>query len=96
MGTSSIRVINTPDLLVLWRKAGPGKRPGAQFMNRLDPEGLHTLQVVLPFMNDGAEHRLMGYAKVEGTDEPVEFEIDMLTADFNRLRTADSVLAEGD
>lgn len=94
MMADDIRVINTPDLIVLWRKAGPGKRPSSEFMNRLDEDGLHTLMITLAFMNDGAEHRLVGFAKTKGSDEPVQFEIDMLASDFNQLMTAERALAQ--
>lgn len=88
------RVVNTPDLNVLWRKAGPGKRPSRVFMDRLDFEGLHVLWVEVPFMNDTMEHRLRGYAKTKESDEPVLFQMDMLVSDFNRLLKASTLLAQ--
>lgn len=88
------RVINTPDLNVLWRKAGRGKRPSKEWLDTLDPQGVHTLYVVLPFMQDGVEHRCRGFAKVAGREEGVEFEIDLLVVDFNRLQRAETLLAQ--
>ena len=88
------RVVNTPDLNVLWRKAGPGKRPSRSFMESLDFEGVHVVWVEVPFMNDAAEHRLRGYAKIKDSDEPVLFQMDMLTSDFNRLMKASDLLAQ--
>lgn len=93
---SDIRVVNTFDLRALARKAGPGKAPGIRFMESLDPEGLHTLEIALGFMNDAAEHRCKGFAKMPGTNEPCEFEIDVLVTDFVRLAEADVLLARVD
>lgn len=87
------RVLNTDDLRVLWRKAGPGKRPSKEFIDSIDPEGLHVLSPVLAFHNDGAEHRGLGMAKMPGTNEPTEFEIDVLVSDFTRLKSAEALLA---
>lgn len=90
------RVINTPDLRLLWRKAGPGKRPPKEWMDSLDFEGIHTLYVVLPFMNDAMEHRCRGFAKKVGSDEGYAFEIDITVRDFNLLTTAESALARAE
>lgn len=91
---SETRVISTHDLKVLWRKAGPGKRPAKQFIDSLDPQGTHTLHVLLPFHNDGFEHRCRGFAKVPDQVEGVMFELDVLVKDFESLQTAEQFLAQ--
>lgn len=90
--TTDLRVIDTDTLRYLWRKAGDGKRPSAEFMESLDDEGLHTVGIALGFMGDDArEHRVEGYAKISGSDQPHPYRMDILVEDFNRLETLDSL-----
>lgn len=92
MTNDDTRVVNTADLQVLWRKAGPGKRPSKEWLDALDPDGIHTIYVLLPFMHDGAEHRCRGFAKTVGKEEGQAFEIDMTIEDYGRLHKASEFL----
>lgn len=82
------RIATTPDLRFLNNRAsGLNRAARASLMDRLDEGGLHVLDRVLAFMNDGSVHRCLVMAKIEGSDEPVEFYLDIEETYWQRLRT---------
>lgn len=94
---SDLRICNTDTLTDLAsdaEKQGFNRAP--RLPERLDPEGNHVLNRVLYGHNmEGAaplHHRVLVLAKVEGTDEPAEFMLDITETNWQALHRPEAVL----
>lgn len=91
----SMKVCNTEDLTVLARRAdraGVNRRVTESFRDRLDPEGTHTLAMLVPFMGDGGWHRCRVLAKMVGTNEPGVAHLDVPSDLWERLLDATEIM----
>lgn len=92
------KVVSTNDLIELIRTANLqrfNRRADHDIPERLDPEGVHIVARVLAFMNDGFFHRCRVFAKVPGSDEPIEFWLDVRSEDYEKLSDPSTVLGPG-
>lgn len=94
------RVCNTASLLALaldGRDCGFNRQLDAELIRlAADPEGVHVLEVVLPFHNGTDQpdphHRCRVMIKVPDTVEPVDATIDVRATMWNKLTTATEYL----
>lgn len=62
-----------------------------EYLRRLDPDGLHVINIVLALHNGDfaeiAHHRCTVLSKFKGSDEPVEVYLDIAVRDYDQLGT---------
>lgn len=93
-----MKVVNTETLKTLQHRAAKNqfnRQVSETFLDNLDAEGLHLVNVVLPFHNaDFASiphHRCEILAKFTGQDDPTVVMLDVATDDFEALTPVEKV-----
>lgn len=93
---SEARIINTPDLIVLIRKAETldlNRKAPVGFADQLDPERFHigTIQLWGHNMDQDRElvHRIFFWCALRGREDPAELMVDMLAEDWEKIPTVE-------
>jgi hypothetical protein len=89
--STKVKVVVTPDLIELNRRAVKAKRNRCfvdEIEDLLDPEGIHV--VTYSMLHNDVEIRVRLLLKFKGRDEPVEGWLDMSFEDFEHLQEVEA------